>query len=127
MISKCVPFYRHSSSSSNSVENNVTRPKNEGAEPVGEPVAIGDGIAAERPRQQTRQPLAPVQSSKKRKRDRPSLDGDEDTVRIAHTCTLLTLSCHYIHENASHWRQGRKRMQMTGEREPKQWTQAFKV
>lgn len=30
-----------------------------------------------------RQPLAPVQSSKKRKRDRPSLDGEEvDTVRV---------------------------------------------
>lgn len=47
-------------------------------------VAIGDGVAAtERTHSRVdRQPLAPVQSSKKRKRDRPSLDGEEDTVRV---------------------------------------------
>lgn len=66
-------------------------PKSEGdisAPVLSEPVAIGDGVViiplqerGTRGSRAERQPLAPVQSSQKRKRDRPSLDGeDEDTV-----------------------------------------------
>lgn len=73
-----------SSSSSGHGSNATTRPKNEGAESGGEPVTIGDGSAPERPRngRSDRPPLAPVQSSQKRKRDRPSLDGYDDEVGI---------------------------------------------
>lgn len=73
------PFSVTTSSSSSTTstttaaaENNEhLRPKNPGAVEIEEPQPVagnGDGL---------RQPLAPVQSSKKRKRDRPSVDCDE--------------------------------------------------
>ena len=81
----------NSSSSSSSSENHVARGLK--ADPRAEElVAIGDGVTLQEhqhpqtERRTGRQPLAPVQSSKKRKRERPSVDGDEyyeeDTVSL---------------------------------------------
>lgn len=55
----------------------MTRPKEgaDGQQQVLDQLTIGDELVVT-----GRQPLAPVQSSKKRKRDRASLDGDDEEV-----------------------------------------------